>query len=215
MSPSNTVKANHVLIRLSLGGALAPKLPCHLCGDAIVALPLPHLCWSGTIIPSPLPLPCQCYCHICTTAAITGLSPCHCCQRMSLASGAFLLAVLANAGANVVIVSALGFNDADAIVVCPLVPCLMLCSTTMLLPEDRQLLDANFDQLTWGPTSDKLEWLAEMDSACGMTDHVSKGSCHALQLCYCSGPQPWMRTEYEDVLVDCDGSIEWQRRRKW
>jgi hypothetical protein len=41
----------------------------------------------------------------------------------------------------------------------------LLIDPADLLVEDRQLLDANFNQLTQGPTSDKLEWLAEMDSA--------------------------------------------------
>jgi hypothetical protein len=31
--------------------------------------------------------------------------------------------------------------------------------------EDRELLEANFDKLIHSPTSDKLEWLAEMDTA--------------------------------------------------
>ena len=56
----------------------------------------------------------------------------------------------------------------------------LLIDPADLLVDDRQLLDANFDQLTQGPTSDRLEWLAEMDSARGTADHVSKGSRHAL-----------------------------------
>jgi hypothetical protein len=56
----------------------------------------------------------------------------------------------------------------------------LLIDPTDLLVEDRQLLDADFHQLTRGPTSDKLEWLAEMNSARGAADHVSKGSRHAL-----------------------------------
>jgi hypothetical protein len=66
----------------------------------------------------------------------------------------------------------------------------LLINPADLLVEDRQLLNANFDQLTRGPTSDNLEWLAEMESAQGTADHVSKGSCHALRSRYCSGPQP-------------------------
>ncbi len=84
----------------------------------------------------------------------------------------------------------------------------LLIDPADLLVKDRQLLDANFDQLTRGPTSDKLEWLAEMDSAWGAADHISKGSRHALQSRYCSGPNPWMKTKYEDVLVDRDGSMK-------
>ena len=91
---------------------------------------------------------------------------------------------------------------------------LILIDPADLLVEDRQLLDANFNQLTCGPTLDKLEWLAEMDSARGAENHVSKGSRHALRSRYCSGPHPQMMTEYEDVLVDRDRSLKWWRRRK-
>jgi hypothetical protein len=41
----------------------------------------------------------------------------------------------------------------------------LLIDPAYLLVEDRQLLNADFDQLIRGPTLDKLEWLAEMDSA--------------------------------------------------
>ena len=57
-----------------------------------------------------------------------------------------------------------------------------------LLVEDRELLDANFDKLTCGPTSDKLEWLTKMDAVQGAADHIAKGSHHSLRLQYCSGP---------------------------
>jgi hypothetical protein len=83
-----------------------------------------------------------------------------------------------------------------------------------LLVEDWELLAANFDKLTHGPTSDELEWLVEMDTAQGAADHIARGSCHALRSCYCSDPNPRMRMQYEDVLVDCDGSIKWRRQRK-
>ncbi len=78
-------------------------LPCHFFGNTIDALPLPWLVWSGTI--DPLPLPCRHHCHICTTAAIIGLSPCHHCQHMSLTSDASPLVFLAGADANVVVAS--------------------------------------------------------------------------------------------------------------
>ncbi len=83
-------------------------LPHHFCCDTIVALPLPCLCWSGAIIPSPLS--CQRYRHI-RTAATTAttaataicLSYCHRCQRTSLVLDTSSLAILANADVNVVI----------------------------------------------------------------------------------------------------------------
>jgi hypothetical protein len=84
-----------------------------------------------------------------------------------------------------------------------------------LLVEDHELLDAGFDKLTRGPTLDKLEWLAEMDTAWGTADHIAKGSCHAFCSQYCSGPQPKMRTEYKDVLVNRDSSMNWRRWCKW
>jgi hypothetical protein len=49
-----------------------------------------------------------------------------------------------------------------------------------LLVEDWELLNADFDKLTHGRPLDKLEWLAEMNTAWGATDHIAKGSCHAL-----------------------------------
>ncbi len=82
-------------------------LPCHLCGDAICALPSPHLCWSGAIVS--LPWPCQPFCHIRTaataTAAAIHLFPCNHFWRTSLALDVSSLAILANADANVVIMS--------------------------------------------------------------------------------------------------------------
>jgi hypothetical protein len=64
--------------------------------------------------------------------------------------------------------------------------CLLIDPSDLLL-EDQELLDANFDKLTCSPTSNKLEWLAEIDAARGAADHVAKGSCHSLRLQYCSG----------------------------
>jgi hypothetical protein len=91
--------------------------------------------------------------------------------------------------------------------------CLHIDSTDLLV-EDQVLLETEFDKLTHGPTLDKLEWMAEMDTAQGAADHIAKGSRHALHSCYCSGPNPHMRMEYKDVLVDWDGSIEWRRQGK-
>ncbi len=76
--------------------------------------------------------------------------------------------------------------------------------------EDRDLLDANFDKVTYGPTSDKLEWLAEMDAAWGTTDHIARGSRHSLRSQYCSGSNPWMGAEQEDMLINQQGSIKWR-----
>jgi hypothetical protein len=84
-----------------------------------------------------------------------------------------------------------------------------------LLVEDWALIEANFNKLTHGLTFDKLEWLAEIDTAWGVVDHIARGSCHALCSCYCSGPHPRMRMEYKDVLVNHEGSMKWRRQHKW
>ena len=84
-----------------------------------------------------------------------------------------------------------------------------------LLVEDRDLFEADFDKLTHVPTLDKVEWLAEMDTAQGAADHITRGSYYALCSCYCSGPHPRMRTECEDILVNHEGSMKWRRQHKW
>ncbi len=121
-------------------------LPCYLCGDATVASPLPHLCWSGAIVP--LPLPCQRNCCICTTAATIHLSPCHHCLRTSIALGASFLAIFTNADTNVIILYALSLDDADtnpdSIIVCPS-PCTLVYEdpgTTVTCPSPQQHLFA-------------------------------------------------------------------------
>ena len=83
-----------------------------------------------------------------------------------------------------------------------------------LLMEDQDLLDANFDKLSCGPTLDKLEWLAEIDTARGAADHIAQGTHHFLRSQYCSGSCSRMRTEHEDMLIDRDGRMKWQIRRK-
>ena len=64
----------------------------------------------------------------------------------------------------------------------------LLIDPSDLLMEDRDLLDADFHKLTCGPASDKLEWLAEMDAAPGVADHIAKGSRHSLRSQYYSAP---------------------------
>ncbi len=63
-------------------------------------------------------------------------------------------------------------------------------------------------------TTEKLEWIAGMDSAMGAAEHISSGSRHALRTRYCRGSRPRMRLEYEVVQVDQEGSLRWRRRRK-
>jgi hypothetical protein len=89
--------------------------------------------------------------------------------------------------------------------------CLQIDPTDLLV-EDWELLEADFDKLTHGSTLDELEWLAEMDTAQGVADHIARGSRHARRSCCSSGPNPGMRMEYKDVLVDRYGSIKWRRQ---
>ena len=85
----------------------------------------------------------------------------------------------------------------------------LLIDPADLLMEDRGLLNAVFDKLIPGRTLYIIEWLAEMKTAWGTADHIAKGSHHSLCFRYFSGPRPLMRTEYEDVLIDRDGSMKW------
>jgi hypothetical protein len=70
----------------------------------------------------PLALTLLAHCHIRTTAATIRISSRYLHQCIYLALEASLLAVLANADANIVKVSLRNFGDANAIVVSPL-PC--------------------------------------------------------------------------------------------
>jgi hypothetical protein len=83
-----------------------------------------------------------------------------------------------------------------------------------LLDENRDLLQLDFERLATGPVKDKMEWIAEMESAMGAAEHVSYGSRHTVRTRYCTGRRPRARIEYEAVLVDQEGSMKWRRRRK-
>jgi hypothetical protein len=71
-----------------------------------------------------------------------------------------------------------------------------------LLEEDRVLLQVDFKQLARSFVTEKLEWIAGMDSAMGVAEHIASGSRHALRTRYCRGSRPRMRLEYEAVQVD-------------
>ena len=83
-----------------------------------------------------------------------------------------------------------------------------------LLEEDRVLLRVDFERLVTGSATEKLEWIAGMESAMGAADHIARGSHQALCTRYCRGRQPWMRLEYDAIQVNREGSIQWRRRRK-
>ena len=80
-----------------------------------------------------------------------------------------------------------------------------------LLVEDRDLFDADFNKLTCGPAAEKLGWLAKMDAAWCAADHIARGSRHSLHSQYCSGVNPRMGAEQEDMLINQEGSIKWRR----
>ena len=83
-----------------------------------------------------------------------------------------------------------------------------------LLEEDWVLLQVDFERLARSSATEKLEWIAGMDSAMGAAEHIASGSRHALRTGYCHGSWPWMRLEYEAVQVDQEGSLRWRRRHK-
>lgn len=77
-----------------------------------------------------------------------------------------------------------------------------------LLDENRDLLQLDFERLATGPVKDKMEWIAEMESAMGAAEHVSYGSRHTVRTRYCTGRRPRARIEYKAVLVDQEGSMK-------
>ena len=82
------------------------------------------------------------------------------------------------------------------------------------MDENRDLLHLDFERLATGPVKDKMEWIAEMESAMGAAEHVSNGSRHTVRTRYCTGRRPRARIEDEAVLVDGEGSMKWRRHRK-
>jgi hypothetical protein len=83
-----------------------------------------------------------------------------------------------------------------------------------LLEKNWDLLQLDFERLATGPVKDKMEWIAEMESATGAAEHVSHGFRHTVRTRCCTGRCPRARIEYEAVLVDGEGSMRWRRRRK-
>jgi hypothetical protein len=90
----------------------------------------------------------------------------------------------------------------------------MYTDPEQLLKEHHHLLFSDFAALTSGPIKDKLEWISEIDSALGAASNVAWGSQHAVQTRCCPGSGPPAQSDYKLVLVDAEGSIQWQRRCK-
>lgn len=80
-----------------------------------------------------------------------------------------------------------------------------------LLPENRKLLDVDFEALGEGATLDRKLWLAEMETATAAAAHVAQGTTQPLRSRYCTGPS--YNTRYTPVPtgVDTEGSIRWRR----
>ena len=53
-----------------------------------------------------------------------------------------------------------------------------------LLPEDKALLEVDFDQLGTGAAQEKRYWVTEMESAVAAADHVKQGSTQTLRSRY-------------------------------
>jgi hypothetical protein len=79
-----------------------------------------------------------------------------------------------------------------------------------LLEEDWVLLQVDFERLARSSATEKLEWIAGMDSAMGVAEHIASGSCHALRTRNCRGSWLWMLLEYEAVQVNQEGSLRWR-----
>jgi len=83
-----------------------------------------------------------------------------------------------------------------------------------LLEENSHLLYSNFVALAEGPMKDGVEWISEIESTLGAAEHVARGSRQAIRTRYCVRKHPRVQKEYESVIVDAEGSMKWQRRRK-
>ena len=83
-----------------------------------------------------------------------------------------------------------------------------------LLPEDRGLLEVDFDGLAESAPVDQETWVSEMDTAVSAAAHVRAGSRQAIHSRFCTGPNPRSTVIEESVVVDSEGSIRWRRRRR-
>ena len=57
-----------------------------------------------------------------------------------------------------------------------------------LLPENRRLLDVDFEALGKGAAVDRKYWVAEMDAAVAAASHAVRGSTQTLRSRFCQGP---------------------------
>ena len=83
-----------------------------------------------------------------------------------------------------------------------------------LLPENRDLLNVDFEALGNGRAADRRYWAAEMESAVAAAKHVARGSTQTLRSRYCSGPRYDTRSYSIAPMVETEGSMRWRRRRR-
>ena len=86
--------------------------------------------------------------------------------------------------------------------------------TMSLHPEDRGLMDIDFDKLAESTPVDQETWAVEIVTAVSAAAQVRNGSCQALHSRFCTGPQPLASIVEEAAVVDNEGSIRWRRRRR-
>ena len=83
-----------------------------------------------------------------------------------------------------------------------------------LLPENRHLLDIDFEALGEASSIEKQFWVAEMETAVAASDHVKQGTVQALRSRYGSGAVYDTRRRTVSSMKDSEGSLRWRRRRK-
>ena len=83
-----------------------------------------------------------------------------------------------------------------------------------LLPENKHLLEADFEALGEGAAVDRKFWVAEMDAVVSAASHVARGSTQAIRSRYSQGPQYDTRRYSIPPMVQSEGSLRWRRRRK-
>ena len=83
-----------------------------------------------------------------------------------------------------------------------------------LLPENRRLLDVDFEALGKRAAVDRKFWVAEMDVAVAAASHAMRGSTQTLRSRFFQGPQYNTRRYSIPPMVQSEGSLRWRRRHK-
>ena len=83
-----------------------------------------------------------------------------------------------------------------------------------LLPENRHLLDIDFEALGEASSIEKQFWVAEMETAVAASDHIKQGTVQALRSRYGLDAVYDTRRRTVSSMKDSEGSLRWRRRRK-